>query len=216
MKTCTKCKLEKSLDQFSKQSTLSDGLKKQCKDCDKMYANNYQNINKIKLSNNAKEYYIKNQEKISNRTNEYYHTNKPVVSIKKKEYRLKNLIEIRRKGKLYRESNPDRMKEYRELNSEKIKDTVRKYHIKNMDLVNSITARRRAAKLQATPKWLTKEQLKEIRFFYTKAKLMEKETGIKYHVDHIIPLQGEKVRGLHVPWNLQILTAEENIRKKNK
>ena len=70
--------------------------------------------------------------------------------------------------------------------------------------------------MKQSPKWLTKEERKQIQDFYLRAKLLEKQTGIKHHVDHIIPLQGRKVSGLHVPWNLQILTQDENLKKHNK
>jgi hypothetical protein len=87
-----------------------------------------------------------------------------------------------------------------------------KYPEKKRALTN---ARRRRYK-QATPKWLTKEQKAEIRQFYTEAQRLIKETGRRFEVDHIEPIQGEDVCGLNVPWNLQILLKEENLKKSNK
>ena len=69
------------------------------------------------------------------------------------------------------------------------------------------------AKLQAMPVWVDREQIKKI---YAQARAVSLATGIKHHVDHIIPLQGVNVSGLHVPWNLQILTATQNAIKKNR
>lgn len=77
-------------------------------------------------------------------------------------------------------------------------------------------AKRRAFKLLRTPNWLTKDQIKEIEDYYTIASMFKMYTGEMYHVDHIVPLQGKKVSGLHVPWNLQVLPAKENIKKQNK
>lgn len=68
----------------------------------------------------------------------------------------------------------------------------------------------RAKKQNKYPGWADKEEIKKI---YTKAVLMEKETGIKYEVDHIIPLNGENVSGLHVHNNLQIVTKQKISKK---
>lgn len=106
--------------------------------------------------------------------------------------------------------------EYRRKFPEKDKRYKRNYEQNNRDKINAKRAKRRASRYNATPKWLTKLHLIKIREFYTETKRLEKETGIKYNVDHIIPLQGETVCGLHVPWNLQILTQTENARKSNR
>lgn len=71
-------------------------------------------------------------------------------------------------------------------------------------------------KIFRTPKWLTKDHKDQIAEFYIKAELLTKETGIEHQVDHIIPLRGRNVSGLHVPWNLQVLTYLENRSKSNK
>lgn len=75
---------------------------------------------------------------------------------------------------------------------------------------------RRARKLRATPQWLSKDQRKLIVNFYSFARVMKRITGITHHVDHIVPLRSKLVCGLHVPWNLQVITCEENIKKSNK
>lgn len=70
----------------------------------------------------------------------------------------------------------------------------------------------RLRKTNRVPKWAN---LSEIRKVYENAAEMIKSTGIEYHVDHIIPLNSDVVCGLHVPWNLQIITKSENCSKKN-
>jgi 5-methylcytosine-specific restriction endonuclease McrA len=70
-------------------------------------------------------------------------------------------------------------------------------------------------KINATPPWLTDEQKKDIKNLYFECKIISDTTGVKHHIDHIIPLNNELVCGLHVPWNLQILTAKDNLIKSN-
>lgn len=88
-------------------------------------------------------------------------------------------------------------------------------------LVGRITSyknliKRRTMKMKRTPSWLTDLQKEHIRLFYEAAMILSDEIGIKFNVDHIVPLRGKNVSGLHVPWNLQILTASDNFKKGNK
>jgi hypothetical protein len=81
---------------------------------------------------------------------------------------------------------------------------------------NAHLAKRRAAKLKRTPKWLTITHFDQIELFYDAAHKLSKEFEIQIDVDHIVPLQGKHVSGLHVPWNLQLLQEIANSSKGNK
>jgi hypothetical protein len=82
--------------------------------------------------------------------------------------------------------------------------------------VRADTKARRRKHRDATPPWLTRKQKSEIRQLYQIAITMTQTTGEQYVVDHIVPLRGESVCGLHVPWNLRVITQEENLKKSNK
>jgi hypothetical protein len=97
-------------------------------------------------------------------------------------------------------------------NREYGKEWSRKNPAKNCASSN----KRRAVKIQATPKWLTKDQFTEIEQYYVMAKELETVFPWKQHVDHIVPLKNKTVCGLHAPWNLQILSAQANFQKGNK
>lgn len=74
----------------------------------------------------------------------------------------------------------------------------------------------RGGKKQGTPPWLTEEQLLEIQMIYALARDCKVVTGEPYEVDHIVPIRGKSICGLHVPWNLQVLPADLNRGKGNK
>jgi hypothetical protein len=86
----------------------------------------------------------------------------------------------------------------------------------NQIWVRADTKARRRKHRDATPPWLTRKQKAEIRQLYQIAITMTKTTGERYVVDHIVPLRGESVCGLHVPWNLRVITQDENLKKSNK
>jgi hypothetical protein len=79
--------------------------------------------------------------------------------------------------------------------------------------VNAALAARRAKKLRATPPWVNP---KDILPFYEHAHRLTVATGIIHSVDHIMPLNGKTASGLHVPWNLQVVTLVENMKKGNR
>lgn len=74
------------------------------------------------------------------------------------------------------------------------------------------TTQRKAAKMLRTPQWADHDAIAKI---YRECDRVTRLTKIAHHVDHIVPLQGRNVSGLHVENNLQILTATENVRKHN-
>lgn len=91
-----------------------------------------------------------------------------------------------------------------------------KYKQQNKDYFNVLNSIRKRRHKDATPRWLSYMQKQEMRALYQQAMIITKTTGIRYVVDHIVPLNGKDVCGLHVPWNLRVITQEENLKKSNK
>lgn len=122
-------------------------------------------------------------------------------------------------ARAYRAENPEKSRQitkaYRLRNPEKERARYTRYNKQNPEVRAMHSAKRRALHKNATPNWLTQEHHDQIKLIYAHAKECELLTGDKYHVDHIVPLQGENVSGLHVPWNLQVLPADINIKKSN-
>lgn len=125
----------------------------------------------------------------------------PKVRLKQREYQ-----------KTFRANNPGYWKDHTNLERKALSDKEYKkiWNQNNPDKLAAIRVRRRYNERQAIPKWLTQAHLNEIQAIY----LAAKETNME--VDHIIPLQSKYVCGLHVPWNLQLLTSIQNKKKGNK
>lgn len=120
-------------------------------------------------------------------------------------------------GRRYYEKNKDLVKA-RSLArpSSVVREYKRKWDKNNQEKRNILNALYKRRHRQATPKWLSKEQKDQIKHIYLQAKTMTELTGTKYVVDHIEPLRGKNICGLHVPWNLEVMTHEANCKKSNK
>lgn len=114
--------------------------------------------------------------------------------------------------------NKDKVKSYdtqwQVANKDKKAIHYKTWQQNNKPDVNTYNSYRRAAKLKATPSWANEERIK---YFYTLAKFFTDLSGgyVKHHVDHIVPLRGKNVCGLHVENNLQVLMTQDNLKKRN-
>lgn len=128
-------------------------------------------------------------------------------------YYQKNKEKVDQKNKRWFSANPEKAysytKTWKEKNKARWAKHMQEWQKANPGKIRAVSAKRRAQKLLATPGWLTPEHIQLTEVIYDNC-----PKG--YHVDHIIPLQGKNVCGLHVPWNLQYLPAAENIRKGNR
>lgn len=115
------------------------------------------------------------------------------------------------------EQNKDYKAEYflrwRSEHIEAEKARIAKWAKDNPHKVNALGVKRHAAKLHATPTWANQGAVEA---FYAEAARLTKATGIRHEVDHIVPLQGKIVRGLHWEGNLQVLPKTQNISKSNR
>lgn len=146
------------------------------------------------------------------------------------EYRKRNRAAIKERNQKYSASDKGRetKKKWQEENRERVNARTRernaanpeaarhrrkKWKQKNPHVVAAHASVRRARLINATPRWADLEGIKRL---YKIRNDIKARTGIEHHVDHIIPLQGKNVCGLHIPANLRIIPAEDNYRKNNK
>ena len=169
------------------------------------YNRAYRLANKEKL----KEKCVANKEKIAEYGKAYRLANKEKIAERTKDWRAVNK-EKRTEAQKVRKKEYD--KAYRSANKEQTLDYAKTYYQDNKDIMGAKTAKRRAAKLERTVAWSDADAIKSL---YTEAHRLTAETGEQHHVDHIIPLQGVLVSGLHVENNLQVLTAYANLSKSN-
>ena len=185
MKYCPKCEEHKEKSEFTKNKSRYDGLNGWCRVC-------------------LKNWRVENRAELLVKKKEYYELTR--------EARLVS-------GKIYRDNNKEKRaaadKNWRDNNKEKKRLLDKNWKANNRARCNANEAKRRAAKMQRTPAWLTKEDYSVMRAYYRVAQKLTEVTGEVYHVDHIIPLRGELVSGLHVPSNLQVLKGCDNSSKRN-
>ena len=158
-----------------------------------------------KNPNCAKEYREKRKEFYKQYNREWYLKHREEAIANAKQWQLDNREQANKNNLASYHRNKD-------ANREKQKAWARA----NVGLITAKIKRRDLAKINRTPKWLSKDDIWLMQEMYLLSTARTKLTGFRWHVDHIIPLQGKTVSGLHVPTNLQVIPAIENIRKGNR
>jgi hypothetical protein len=162
-----------------------------------------------------------------------------VAKAKRREYYLKNKESMLEKNKAWVLAHADEVRAAKKMRASKLSKEAKeaenakariRYHQKkqwNADrkkayrsahkhLTNANASKRRAALIQRIPVWQTEFDELKIKCIYSVAAMLSRVNNEPWTVDHIIPLQGKIVSGLHVPSNLQVMRARENEAKRNK
>jgi hypothetical protein len=135
----------------------------------------------------------------------------------RREWYLRNRELTLARSKKWAEENPEKRSEILSKNRAKNKDSRNEYNrnwfADNPDKRASYEAKRRSVILQRIPKWVDDDEMWVIGEAYDLAQKRTQMTGKDWHVDHIVPLQGKNVSGLHVSSNIQVILGVENCRK---
>lgn len=147
----------------------------------------------------------------------YYFTGKPCAQGHIANRRTINgCCVVCEKEKNNSEKRKQYMAEYADKQRDKIREIATRWQKNNKGKVNAETAKRHASKMKRKPTWLSKEDKEWMKAIYQVAAMRNRESDILWHVDHIIPMQGATVSGLHVPWNLRVIPAKDNMTKGNR
>lgn len=203
-KICTKCNIEKDIASFGIDKQKKDGITSHCKECKQIESKKHYDANIAYYQARNKKFYVNlpDEKKIQYR----------VTCNSKESTKTKRLAWQRENGeKISVYARRWYAKAIPEVLSKKRKD----YREKNPDVFARHSVKRRSSQKAATPLWITDDDKKKIKLIYLKRDFINEVTGIKHEVDHIYPILGKYSCGLHVHWNLRIITATENRSKKN-
>lgn len=240
LKVCIDCMVPKSVDCFGPNKRMADKRQSFCRPCAALRSKAWRTKNPERQKELAKRAYDKWRAehpgqplpwwKEGNARHRKRHPEAAAAAHKR--YREKHpeaarvyaqslpRAKVNAQAKAWRAAHPGAValavRKYQENNQEKEKERRRKWSRNNPDKVARKASERRARTFRAMPHWLTDADRAAIAAKFTEAKRLSRETGIKHHVDHEVPLKGKTVSGLHVPWNLQVIPASENHRKWNK
>lgn len=205
---CVECEAKRRESSESKEYRLnyySDTGRKANRD---LYMRNYREKNKSSIIALRKDRYSKNKEAALVYNREYNARNRGAVAEYKRLYTLRKKGELSKKRKIYYLENREAI-----LKRNKGYSTGYGNRPERKPILLAQCRSKQLAKIQRTPTWANLEAIKE---FYILAARLTLETGIKHHVDHIIPLQGKTVSGFHVESNLRVIPAKENLSKGNR
>lgn len=192
-----------------------------CAVCARAALKKWQEVNRDKARAASNRWKKANPEKSRQIEQAWRAANPDKVKALKKRYREKYPKKVAASSKKWREQNRElkneitrrcynaKPEQYRVAYKRKREQDPVRY--KAVDAAR--TRRRQAMKLQRTPAWLTEDDFWLIEQAYELAARRTELFGFPWHVDHVVPLQGKAVSGLHVPWNLQVIPGVENIRK---
>jgi len=150
-----------------------------------------------------------NPDKVAEQNKRYVAAHPDVLKAKTLRSKHKNIEARRAKDRIAAQK-------YRAKNKEVVALQKAKYARSNAGKINAAVAKREAAKRKRTPCWLTEDDFWILQEAYSLAALRTKVFGFSWHVDHVVPLQGKTVSGLHTPLNIQVIPGVENIRKGNR
>jgi hypothetical protein len=190
MKLCNCCGISKQLSEFYKRKDSPDGYRNDCKECRKQAVIGlyYADHEKGKLRLK-----IAHANKLSKNPNWYaeqYAKNRDASLAANKTYYASNVEERKAKQRFWSKTN--------------------------RGTANALSKQYKLKKRNATPPWLSEFDLVAMKCKYQVAAMLNVHGVERWHVDHIVPIRGKDVCGLHVPWNLQVIPAKDNLAKSNR